>query len=187
MSDHYLILHPTEPSVELQDENVLITILHNNGLIAEPIEWYGQIRYKPGHRFFDLFEDVEGTIKLEYVTTQAQYTTRIQQTEVDKAQVIDGGQYAEPPHCPNCNYVHEEFGAIVSDWWQNPSSYRWSCPQCASEYQIEQLDWQHSMGFARYHIEIYGIGWHQVKPSKQLLDVLRDFADTEFSYVYQRY
>lgn len=90
-----------------------------------------------------------------------------------------------PPICPACNHRFEEWGDILSTWFDDQASFRgWNCPGCGKDCMPWELDWHRRWGFGRFSIDIRGVHLGEAVPSDELLALLSEATNQSWSYFY---
>jgi hypothetical protein len=194
MSDEEIILYPADPHVDI-DMMDLRDSLQSIGLIAETFDFFGKIHYRQGKQFLSLVEFVEERVAiiLEPVDGKLQEVNR--QPSKESCHVELEGPFAEvaviasgntrAPLCPSCGYKVQEWGDVLSKWYDNKLSYVWLCPECQKQVTVDKLNWHKTAGFARYSINIWD-AFYDAKPTHRLLDKLEQFTNTDWDYLYYR-
>jgi hypothetical protein len=175
-----LVLHPQDPRAILQDPAHLLDALRSRGLIGGPLVWNGESHYAPGARFEELIQfRFKGFAKPEARELHVSLSETAEDPE------FLGGSNAQTPHCPECR-------GIVSDWkvqlrtWRRDHRGTWDCARCGRGVEVENLDWAHTGGIARYSVDLWGIPPAVAVPSVELLAFLQRTTLQEWSYFYYR-
>jgi hypothetical protein len=194
MSDHKLVLHPTDPWASLANRAALIDELTTLGLLGEQYEWFGETHYKPGVEFLRLveFDHSHTVIVMGDTPNGLQEVDRVDSREVCHLHLSDVSQEPEfrgvantlPPLCPSCHYEPEEPFEIVGKWYENKASFLWVCPNCTASSALNKMNWRRSAGIARYTLDIWEVWQGEATPSEALLHHLNSITGTEWTYFY---
>jgi hypothetical protein len=188
MSTHALVIHPNE--IDFAPEERFIDALRACGFLGEMFDLFGTCCFRPGERFFECiqFESSHSVIELtpsssgELVESQPRDSREFTQIELrrdDKPGFLCGCNI-QIPRCPKCQFEVEDWGALVSAWYE--SKQDWVCPSCHGQFAAYALDWQHTAGFARYWIEIRQIHEGEATPSEEFLRLLEAKTAREWRY-----
>lgn len=88
----------------------------------------------------------------------------------------------KPPRCPHCKYVIQNWRELLTQWQQNKSQHRYTCPECKLTMTMPELSWSSKAGFARTMINIWGIFEGEAIPNFTLLAQLQQWTNVNWQY-----
>jgi hypothetical protein len=194
MSTKQLILHPTNPKAVFDSLELLTGPLQAVGFLGESFNLFGEMGYHPGQNFFDFitFESSHNVVILESdgrnlkpsKVVDSRSICQIYVTEVDEIEDIIVSSITNLATCPNCQSEVEDWGEVVSEWYENRENAFWQCLGCQKKFRAYELNWHRTAGFARYSIKIEQIYPETAFPTSTLLNLLRDITGEEWTYMY---
>ena len=198
MSVHNLILFPKDEHHRLESYDAMLKFLREIGLIGDDSRYQYPHEFEQGFAFFSLIRfcthhmvvqlvpDEKGGLKQTPPRESHQFCSICFEPEREKPGLIVS-ILTQEAKCPKCGHVEETGLDLVVEWSRahgagEPFKYR--CPDCAREWSMNELDWQHTFGIAWYQIEIQGVHENEAVPSETLLLHLRDFTGVEWDYCF---
>lgn len=198
MADNILFLHPVDPFLELKDKNEFIAHLHSIGVIGElQTHKFLPDYYQPGPRFLDLFELTEFWRALvpDFETGQVASelpnweTYRIElEVFTNKPEIIGlTNSYGSAPSCSFCGQEDAGWVDGLQEWLESNRESLWLCANCQRATPPWDWDWKGGLGFGRYAINIWNVHKNEARPNARLLDNLKQFTDSEWTWFYYRF
>jgi hypothetical protein len=192
MSTHALIIHPGDPdyvpSADFED------YLRECGFIGQPYtRWYGESGFNPGDNFLKFIEfkfshpiiklvpTPEGIVEADPEDSRRSCTIQIESSNDVSIIAGDGSEF---PRCPGCAYsiAAEEYGSVLEPWLKFRET--WLCPACGNRYFAADLDYQQTVAFSRYWLDVQSIYHGEAKPSGDFLRLLARETSQNWRYMW---
>jgi hypothetical protein len=173
-----LVLHPLNPRAILHDPLGLVDALRSRGLIGGSFGRDGEVHYSPGARFEALvrFRAPAGPGRELHVSL----------SDTSEEPAFLGATSAPPPLCRACRAYFHDWRAQLASWRREMHRRRWTCPRCGRATEVQELDWGHASGIARYSLDLWGIRRNEADPSPELLELLKEATLETWQYFYYR-
>ena len=183
MSDHRLVLYPTDIEVAV-DKDSLLQVLHDTGLVGDDHDWQGEKHFLPGERFLEqvIFLGCSPYINLAPPQDDAQgseYCHIGLPGNCDTAEFI-GGDNVRTPRCPFCKQPLENWRDGVA------SKDNFHCQQCGEKLSLAELNWRRSAAYARCSVHIWGVHDGEAVPSELLMTALSKLTGCKWAYFYRQ-
>jgi hypothetical protein len=194
MSDHKLILVPATPETTPPAAQVIERALREVGLIGETTNYFGDTHYRPGPRFYDLilFEQSHPVVSLRHgpkglerdgVSDSRTLCTVELPAPTSTVQWFGAGHVTDPS-CRKCGHCLHDWGDMLGEYFNDQTSYVWSCPTCRHQSRPWELDWRDTCGFGRCSVDIWRVHHGEARPHAELLEVLRATTQVPWHYFY---
>lgn len=169
-----LVLYARDPEAPVADQDALHAVLVAAGFIGREIIVTGARRFEPGKRFEELLV-LNGPRRVQHKIEISE-----ELTEID----FLGGENVLSPSCP-CGFTAENWRTLLADWSSDREAYRWSCPSCAVERRLWELDWKHSAAFGRCTVNVLDVDLGEAVPRTALLETLASSHHSAWDYFYR--
>ena len=179
MPEEKLVLHPSNPWAILHDPSLLLDALRSAGLIGVSVPFYGEIHYAAGPRFHEL-------VLFRKLAVAEAPQLHVSLSETAEAPEFLGASRTRPPLCPRCRSYVPDWMAQLQTWRHEGRHLPWNCSRCGRGADIQELDWAHTGGVARYSLELWGVPHGAAVPAPELLALLERATLERWSYFYYR-
>ena len=187
MAENILILVPTDFDASPTGRDALITALHDNKFIAEPLEFNGETHYRPGEDFMMLvtFLGCSPMIATGDMDSSGEQFCHIAiEGPLEQPRVITGDN-VKIPRCPSCGHRYDDWQQRLEEWSVDPHGQT-PCPGCGATHSAPQLRWRKCAGFGRFFIKVWGVFESEAVPSPNLMALLKRCSDVEWQHFYIR-
>lgn len=187
MVENLLILHPGKPNEYPAQPQQLISVLQQEGFIANAVDLEGEQHFVPGEEFMMLvtFLGCSPVIAMgEAGATGDEFCHIAFEGPLPQPKFYSGDN-AKIPRCPHCGQRHDTWQEQIAKWSADTATV--TCPACGQQTQPYQLRWRKSAGFARFCIKIWGIFESEAVPSPNLLALLHRTTGLEWQHFYVRH
>jgi hypothetical protein len=187
MAENILILVPKSFDDVPRDRNTLITTLHEEQFIAEPIVVDGETHYRPGQNFMMLVTFLGCSPMIatgEMDSGGEQFCHIALEGPLEQPRFI-AGDNIKPPRCPKCGHRFDDWQVVVDSWTANPHGET-ICPKCGENQSVSQLRWRKCAGFGRFFIKVWGIFESEAVPGPNLMASLKRCSGVEWQHFYIR-
>lgn len=179
MTDRKLVLYPRDPHAPI-DAEALERTLREIDFIGRSIEVVGDRRFRPGDRFEHLVEfGASGRVFEDGRADPRRCSVAI--PEVREEIDFLGGSNVAAPNCA-CGFVFDDWSRRIDKW--RDGAPNWHCDGCGADAPPWAFNWDHSAGFGRYNIDVFGIDLGEAVPSPDLLQTLARTNNAAWDYFY---
>jgi len=190
MADNKLILHPQDSNVGISDFDGFINKLHKIGFLGKKYAGYS---YQSGDKFLDWSHFVEsrhalllGQNGIKGIVDNYLMCSVYVIDYRDKVSLHGANGYLDLIRCPACGTEYNYNVVALSEWHDNPETYRWQCKECHKSWQVSELDWQNGCAFTRCAIDIWGVHLNEAIPTQPFLEFLKKETGGDWTYFYYR-
>ena len=172
----------------------LAVSLRQIGFLGDALGGSDPHQYHPGHEFHSciefasshpivMLEDQRGRLVPGEVIDSREACT-IAFSTVSETPEFGGGPETIDPRCPTCGYIVTDWTDVLTNWWEDKTNHRWSCPNCGARQRVYDLDWQHAAALLRFQISIGSIRFGEARPTPKLMNALASATGFQWTHYY---